>query len=162
MHACHVPCHVPIHVPIKSDATFPFVASNHLFELFLGSQLRSVSALFLAAVAGLGWKTGVALAADGLVTVELAGKHGQGRIVNPSSQTKDQVQGGFLLDVVIAEGASVLQLLSGKDQSLLIRGNSFLVLDLGLDVIDRIRRFDIQGDGLSRQGLYENLHGDVT
>ena len=71
------------------------------------------------------------------------------------------MQSEFLLNVVIAEGASILQLLSGKDQSLLIRGNSFLVLDLGLDVVDRVRRLDIQGNGLSRQGLDENLHGDV-
>ena len=62
-----------------------------LFELFLGSQLGGVSALFLAAVDGLGWKTSVALAADILFAVVLSGKHSQRRIVDSSSQTQDQV-----------------------------------------------------------------------
>ena len=34
----------------------------------------------------------------------------------------------------------------------------FLILNLGLDVIDGIRRFDLEGDGLSGQSLYEDLH----
>jgi len=120
-----------------------------------------VSALFLAAVRGLGWEAGVALAADGLVAVELAGKHGEGGIVDSSSQAEHQVQGGLLLDVVVTEGAAIFQLLSGKDQSLLIGRNSLLVLDLGLYVVDRVRGLDFQGDGLSRQGLDKDLHGDI-
>mmetsp|Transcript_1681 Transcript_1681/g.4354 ORF Transcript_1681/g.4354 Transcript_1681/m.4354 type:complete len:163 (+) Transcript_1681:72-560(+) len=130
-----------------------------LFELFLGSQLAGVPALFLAAVDGLRGKTSVALSADVLLAVELAGEHRQGRIVHPSPQSQDEMQGGFLLDVVIAEGAAVLQLLSGEDESLLIRRDSLLVLDLGLDVVDGVRRFHVEGDGLSRQGFHENLHG---
>ncbi len=31
-------------------------------------------------------------------------------------------------------------------------------LNLSLDVLDRIRRLDIQGDGFAREGLDENLH----
>ena len=62
-----------------------------LFELFLGSQLGGVSALFLAAVCRLGGKTGVAFAADHLVAVELSGEHGKRRIVDSSPQSKDQV-----------------------------------------------------------------------
>jgi len=34
----------------------------------------------------------------------------------------------------------------------------FLILNLGLDIIDGIRRFDLEGDGLSSQSLYEDLH----
>lgn len=34
----------------------------------------------------------------------------------------------YLLDVVVRQGPAVLELLSGKDQALLIWGNSFLVL----------------------------------
>ena len=34
----------------------------------------------------------------------------------------------------------------------------FFVLDLGLDVIDGVRRFNFQSDGLSRQCLDKNLH----
>merc|ERR1719232_2576101 len=68
------------------------------------------------------------------------------------------MQGTFLLDVVIGEGSSIFQLLSSKDQSLLIWGNSFLVLDLSLDILNGVRWFNLQGDGLSSQGLDEDLH----
>ena len=48
------------------------------------------------------------------------------------------MQGRLLLDIVIRKSPAVLELLSGKDQALLIRRNAFLVLDLGLDVINSI------------------------
>ena len=41
----------------------------------------------------------------------------------------------FLLDVVVGEGAAVLELLAGENQALLVRGNALLVLDLGLDIV---------------------------
>ena len=44
----------------------------------------------------------------------------------------------LLLDVVVAQGATILQLLTSKDQALLVRGNALLVLDLGLDVVNRV------------------------
>merc|ERR1719486_1839109 len=68
------------------------------------------------------------------------------------------MEGRLLLDVVVGEGSSVLQLLSSKDQSLLIWGDSLLVLDLGLDVLDAVGRFDLEGDGLAGEGLDEDLH----
>lgn len=78
-------------------------------------------------------------------------------LLTSSSQTEDQVKGGLLLDVVITQGAAIFQLLSGKDKTLLIWRDSFLVLDLGLDVIDGVGWFDIKGDGLSSKSLDENL-----
>ena len=56
---------------------------------------------------------------------------------------------GFFLNIVIGQGASVLELLSSENQTLLIWGNSLLVLNLGLDVVNSIRRFHLKGDGLS-------------
>ena len=50
------------------------------------------------------------------------------------------------------------QKLTGKDQSLLVWGNSLLVLDLGLDVLDRVGGLDLEGDGLASEGLHEDLH----
>lgn len=41
-----------------------------------------------------------------------------------TTQTQHQVQGGFLLDIVVAQGAAIFQLLSSKDQTLLVRRNS--------------------------------------
>ena len=67
----------------------------------------------------------------------------------------------LLLDIVVTEGATVFELLSGKDQALLIRGNPFLVLDLGFHIIDGIRWFHIESNGLSREGLYEDLRWEA-
>jgi hypothetical protein len=59
------------------------------------------------------------------------------------------------LDVVVREGAAVFELLAGEDQALLVRRDAFFVLDLGLDVVDRVGRFDLESDGLAREGLDE-------
>ena len=55
-----------------------------------------------------------------------------------------------LLDVVVGKGAAILELLAGEDQALLVRGNSLLVLDLGLDIVDGVRRLHLKGDSLAR------------
>ena len=55
----------------------------------------------------------------------------------------------LLLDVVVRERAALLELLTREDQSLLIRGDALLVLDLGLNVVDRVRGLDIEGDGFA-------------
>lgn len=60
-----------------------------------------------------------------------------------------------LLDVVVGESSAILELLASKDQSLLVRGNALLVLDLGLDIVNGVRGLDLKGDGLARQGLHE-------
>ena len=68
------------------------------------------------------------------------------------------MQGRLLLDIVVRESAAVLQLLAGEDQALLIRGDALLVLDLLLDVVDRVGRLHFQSDGLAGEGSDENLH----
>ena len=49
-------------------------------------------------------------------------------------------------------------LLSSKDKTLLIRRNSFLILNLLLHSLDRVAGLDVESDGLSGKCLYENLH----
>ena len=88
---------------------------------------------------------------------------------------KDQVQGRLLLDVVVAQSATILELLSGEDQALLVgrdTGSSqslhdrlliksnvpLLILNLGLDIVDSVRGLNLEGNGLAREGLDENLH----
>jgi hypothetical protein len=39
----------------------------------------------------------------------------------------------------VRKGTVVLELLVGKDEPLLVRGDAFLILDLGLDVVNGIR-----------------------
>ena len=58
------------------------------------------------------------------------------------------MQGGLLLDVVVGEGAAILELLASEDQALLVRGNALLVLDFALDVVDGVRGLHFEGDGL--------------
>merc|ERR1719481_2147226 len=49
-------------------------------------------------------------------------------------------------------------LFSCKDQPLLVWGNSFLVLDLGFDIFNGVRRLNFKSDGLASECLDENLH----
>ena len=64
----------------------------------------------------------------------------------------------LLLDVVVAKGAAVLELLASENEALLIGRDALLVLDLGLDVVDGIGRLDLEGDGLAGKSLDEDLH----
>ena len=60
-----------------------------------------------------------------------------------TAKAEDQVEGGLLLDVVVGEGATILELLSGEDETLLVRRDALLVLDLCLDVVDRVRGLNL-------------------
>ena len=71
------------------------------------------------------------------------------------------MEGGLLLDVVIAESATILKLLACEDQALLIGGNTFLILDLSLHVLDSIGSLNIESDGLAGKGLDKDLHGSA-
>ena len=64
----------------------------------------------------------------------------------------------FLLDVVVTEGSTVFELLSGENESLLIGWDAFLVLDLSLDVLNGVTWLNIKSDGLASKGLDEDLH----
>ena len=59
--------------------------------------------------------------------------------LHATAQAQHQVQGGLLLDVVVRQGAAILQLLAGKDQALLVRGDALLVLDLALHILNGVR-----------------------
>ena len=72
------------------------------------------------------------------------------------------MEGGLLLDVVVSKSAAVLKLLAGEDQTLLIRGDALLILDLLLDVVDGVTRLNLEGDGLASQSLNEDLHLEVS
>ena len=50
-------------------------------------------------------------------------------------------------------------MLARKDQPLLAERNALLVLDLQLDVVDGVRRLDVERDRLAREGLDEDLCG---
>jgi len=78
--------------------------------------------------------------------------------LHSTTESQDQVESGFFLNVVVGQGSSVLELFSSEDESLLVGGDSFLVLDLGFDIFDCVSRFNIEGDGFSGKGFHEDLH----
>jgi len=78
--------------------------------------------------------------------------------LHATSQTKNQMKGGLLLDVVIRKGPTILKLLSSKDQSLLIRRDSFFVLNLSFDVLDGVARLNLKGDGFTSESFDKDLH----
>merc|ERR1712070_1276224 len=53
--------------------------------------------------------------------------------LHAASQTQNQMKCGLFLDVVVRQRATILELLASEDQSLLIRGDAFLVLNLSFD-----------------------------
>ena len=81
-------------------------------------------------------------------------------LILTTAQPKNKMQRRLLLNIVVRKGTSVLELLSCENQALLIGRNALLVLNFLLHVINRIRRFDIEGNGLSSQGFDEDLHVD--
>jgi hypothetical protein len=70
------------------------------------------------------------------------------------------VEGRLLLDVVVREGAVILELLAREDEALLVGRDALLVLDLLLHILDLVGGLDIEGDGLAREGLDEDLQAE--
>ena len=93
-----------------------------------------MSALSLPAVGCLGWECGIAFSADHLITSVGSGEGSERGLDllgsrTTSSESEHQVKGGLLLNIVVRKSSSIFQLLSSEDESLLIWGDSFLVLD---------------------------------
>ena len=59
------------------------------------------------------------------------------------------MQGRLLLNVVVTQGATILELFASEDETLLVGRNAFLILDLALDIVDGIAGLDLKGDGLA-------------
>ena len=68
----------------------------------------------------------------------------------------------LLTDIVIGQNTIILQLLSRKNQTLLVRRNAFLVLNLRLDISDGVRALHLECNSLSRERFDEDLHLNIT
>merc|ERR1719456_618364 len=75
-----------------------------------------------------------------------------------TAEAEHEVERRLLLNVVVRKRAAVLKLLARKDETLLIRRNALLVLDLLLHVLDRVAGLHVERDGLARKCLNEDLH----
>ena len=71
------------------------------------TKLIAVTAFSLAAVGGLKGKSSITFSANFLVAVEFFSNCGDGGVHYTSSKSEDEVEGWFLLDVVIGKGSTV-------------------------------------------------------
>merc|ERR1712114_99608 len=71
------------------------------------------------------------------------------------------MESGLFLDVVVRESSAVLQLFASEDQTLLVWGDTLLVLDLCLHILNGVARLHLQGDGLPCEGLDKDLHSST-
>jgi len=132
----------------KGSSIFELLSSEDK-SLLIGWDSFLVLDLGLDILNGVGW---LDFKSDGLTS------EGFDEDLHTSTKSEDQVKSGFLLDVVVRKGSSVFELLSSEDKSLLIGWDSFLVLDLGLDVLNGVGWLDFKSDGLTSEGLDEDLH----
>mmetsp|Transcript_27776 Transcript_27776/g.47034 ORF Transcript_27776/g.47034 Transcript_27776/m.47034 type:complete len:205 (+) Transcript_27776:165-779(+) len=79
-------------------------------------------------------------------------------LTTTTTQPQHQVQSALLLNVVVSQSATILELLAGKDQTLLVGWDSLLVLNLRLHILDGIIALDLEGDSLPCQSFNKNLH----
>ena len=91
---------------------------------------------------------------------DLAGGRGGGNgLQRRGEDAFDHVQRRLLLDAVVGEHFVVLQLAAGEEKALLRGEQAFLVVELLLDEEDRVGGRGVDGDGLARHALEEDLHG---
>ena len=65
---------------------------------------------------------------------------------------------GLLLDVVVGQGAVVLELLASPDEAQVLAWDALLLLDLGLQVVDGVWGPGVQCDSLAIESHHEELH----
>lgn len=71
--------------------------------------------------------------------------------VRASTEAAQKVKRIALHQMVIRDGALILEVLAGVNQSLSASQNALFALDPGLDIPDRVGRIDLEGDGLARE-----------
>merc|ERR1719187_1948459 len=132
----------------ESPAIFQLLASKDK-TLLIGRDALLILDLGLDIFNGIAW---LHFKSDGFPG------EGLDKDLHATAETKDKMKGGLLLDVVVGKGPAILKLLASKDETLLIRRNAFLVLNLGLDIFNGIAGLNLQSDGLSSEGLDKDLH----
>ena len=69
------------------------------------------------------------------------------------------MKSGLLLNALVGEGSAILRNLLRKNEFLLLGRDPLFILSLGFNIFDAIQRLHIKSDGLPRECLDENLHG---
>ena len=136
-------------VVVGEGSTVFELLSSEDESLLIGRDSFFVLDLGLDVVDGVGW---LDVEGNGLASESLD------KDLHATSESKDEMESGFLLDVVVGEGSSVFELFSSEDESLLIGRDSFFVLDLSLDIVDGVRWLDVEGNGFTSECFNEDLH----
>ena len=105
---------------IKSSFYKSMISDMKRDQLLVGSDAAGVAALLLSAVDCSWVKSSIAFTADHLVTVILLSQDAKGWFNNTITKAKNQVNGEFLLDVIVWKGSVIFQLLTSEDKTLLI------------------------------------------
>lgn len=102
-----------------------------------------MTTLSFSAVGRTRMQSGVAFATYHLIAIVLLSQNAQRRLDDATAKSEHQVQGRLLLYVVIGQSATILQLFTCKDETLLVGRNALLVLNLGLHIFDRVGGLDL-------------------
>ena len=122
---------------------------RELLQLLLGTQMVAVSALLLTAVVGTQRETGVALTAHHLVAVVLSGKSSERRLNHTSRHLEQNFNGRGVTDSTVTDSLRIVQLLTSKDETLVVIVDILLLLDHLLDVLHRLCGLNLKRDGIS-------------
>ena len=80
--------------------------------------------------------------------------------LHATEETDHQYKIELILDVVVGEGTTILELLSSEDQALLAWSITLLLLNLGLHFFNSVGWIDVKFESLACKRFYENLHVD--
>ncbi len=78
--------------------------------------------------------------------------------LHSSPESEDEVDGAFLLNVVVADAALVLELLSSENEPLLVDGDAFLGMDEFLEAGNAVSALHLARHGSSGECLHKDLH----
>jgi len=83
--------------------------------------------------------------------------HGQSfhEDLHATAQAQRRVKGVLLVDVSARQRPLPFELFSNEDQTLLLRRDAFIVLDLGFHVVERVERLDIQSYGFAPHAQHQ-------
>ena len=82
--------------------------------------------------------------------------------LHTTTETEDKMESRLLLNVIVRQGSTVFKLLTSENQTLLVRRDTFLILNLGLDIVNGVGRLNFECDGLTGESLNKDLHDGVT
>lgn len=74
------------------------------------------------------------------------------------TQSENEVQCRFLLNVIVRQCAPIFELFTCKYQALLVWRDALLVLNFCFDVVDGVVCFHVESDRFASQRLDEDLH----